>query len=164
MITRRKDLLKNVLKKELLVKDLRNKQGIKSISILVDEREKLKAGLLKKFSVKNLEEMLNSGAKGDKKRPTGKNVAREVIATLVPEGKEGIITLLEKGEDNAVQEYTNSDIQQAKEMSSEIQKVITHNKPTSTLSSQPPYKFTSLCKLPRSNSSKPTTKTLNKLP
>ncbi|CAI2364079.1 unnamed protein product [Moneuplotes crassus] len=110
MISRRKDLLKSMIEKEIFDKDLSNSQGSKSVDTLVEERETQKRNILQQFTIKNLEEMLtmnspsvrnetqrlNRSSDDRRSRKNGvKNVARDVINTLVPSGKYGILNLLD---------------------------------------------------------------------
>ena len=156
MVLRRKKLLRNLCKKELISGKYKGKDGSQTINSMIKERESQKNSLLNNFTIGYLEEMLKS---------TTKSIARDVVNTLIPAKSSGILTLIEHKENkNNIKEEEkemDSDFKEAKEVSSEIQKVIIHSKPQQNLSKEGPYAFTMENKIVRSKSSKPTTPTLN---
>jgi predicted transcriptional regulator len=153
MILRRKKLLKNMCKKEIVVGSSSGKDGIVPIAQMIEEREQQKSTLLSTFSISYLEEMLKS---------TTKSIARDVVSTLTPSDAPGVLLCIEKAKSHKNKDKIEEQkFAEAKELSSEIQKVIIHSKPNSKLASEDSYeisgivsntKTTSTVKLPPTQS------------
>lgn len=93
MVSRRRKLLKSIVKKELTSEGIINPMDKNDeIEIRIGDKEDKKQSMLKNFNVSYLVEMLNSSIK---------SVAREVVSTLVKPGCAGTLQILEKqiGED-----------------------------------------------------------------
>ena len=88
MVSRRRKLLKSIIKKELASEGVSDPSSrTKEIESRIADKEDKKVQMLKNFNVQYLEEMLNSSTK---------SVAREVVSTLVQAGKKGTLLILEK--------------------------------------------------------------------
>lgn len=137
MILRRKKLLKSLCKKELLSGNYSGKEGSNTINSMIEERENQKGSLLQNFTISYLEEMLKS---------TTKSIARDVVSTLIPSDNPGVLLLIDKmakaaNERNEEDKESDSSLKEAKEVSSEIQKVIVHSKPSANFNQSDPYKL-----------------------
>jgi hypothetical protein len=145
MILRRKKLLKSLCKKEILS----GKEGSNTINSMIEERENQKASLLQNFTIVYLEEMLKS---------TTKSIARDVVSTLIPSDYPGVLLQIDKmakaaNERNEEDKESDSSLKEAKEVSSEIHKVIVHSKPATNFNQNDPYKLTGIATNNKSSSS-----------
>jgi len=87
--------------------------------------------------ISDLEDMLKS---------TTKSIARNVVNTLIPSDKDGVLLQIEKKKSmiKTKEELDDNKNAEAKELSTEIQKVIIESKPSTKLDNNDPYKLSGI--------------------